>query len=249
MATGTVLGAVGIAAGAAALVWTWQVNQQVTALPGEDLAARVATLEAAAADPGAVAEALAARIDSDADLAERLRGPAGAAGEAPTVDDVVAGLIDQHGEALTGPAGAPGADAVAPTAMEVAAALLATAGDALTGPPGPPGAGAALPAGAVIAWQGEACPDGWAAVGDTGGRFILGAGSGTGGTTYDVGRTGGGESHNHGVTVNLMSAATVAEDPAGTLQAVAAGPVSGIAEYSLSMPPYLVLRFCTLVSP
>ena len=223
MATGAVLGVIGAAVGATALVWTWQISQQVSALPGEDIAARVAALEEGTGTSDALADALAERIAADDALAERLRGPAGAAVD---VDAVAAQLVEQYGEALTGPAGAPGpagADAVAPSAAQVAVAVLEIAGDALVGPPGPPGAGAALPAGAVIAWQSDACPEGWVPVGDIGGRFILGAGAGTGGTTYAVGRTGGGESHNHGVTVNLMTAATVAQDPAVTVPAVTAG--------------------------
>ena len=254
MAMGTVFGVIGTVAGAAALIWTWQVNEELKAVSDEDLAGRVAALEDHAGVPEAVAAALAARIEADAALADRLRGPAGPPGEAD-VDAVAARLAAAHAGALAGPPGPTGADAVAPSAADIAAELLATAGDALTGPPGepgpagPPGPSMALPPGAVIAWQSDGCPEGWTPVAAAAGRFILGAGAGAGGTTYGVGATGGGSSHNHGVTVNLMPAGTAAEDPAGALSVAAAGPASGVAEHSLAMPPYLALSICTPSAP
>lgn len=251
MALGAVLGGIGAVAGAAALIWTWQMSEQAAALTGENLTQRVAALEEQAGAPEAVAEALAARIAEDAALAELLRGPAGPQGPAPAVDAVAAALTADHAEALIGPQGASGpagADAVAPSPAEIAEEILALAGDTLTGPPGPvgpPGPTGGLPAGSVLAVQSEACPEGWAPVETTSGRFILGAGTGAGGSRYAVGQTGGGASHNHGVTVNLMPAGTVAEDPAGTVSPAAAGSASGVAEHSLAMPPYLALTFCT----
>ena len=258
MAVGAVLGGIGMVAGAAALVWTWQVSQQVAALDGENMTQRVATLEEQAGTPEAVAEALAAKIADDAALADLLRGPEGPQGAPPAVDAVAAALMADHAEALSGPQGASGpagADAVAPSPAEIAQEILALAGDTLTGPPGepgpagPPGPTGGLPAGSVLAVQSEACPEGWAPAEATRGRFILGAGAGAGGSSYAVGETGGGASHNHGVTVNLMPAGTVAEDPAGTVSPAAAGSASGVAEHSLAMPPYLALTFCTPAAP
>ena len=123
------------------------------------------------------------------------------------------------------------------------------------GPPGSAGGSSGLPKGAVVAFDMQGCPRGWAEYFEAAGRMIIGVGRGSGLTGRSLRSKGGNETHEltlremprhrHGIPVNAGSGRGLALEPNLGLPGTPSGvEMMGNGKPHNNMPPYIALYFC-----